>query len=193
MIGFEGKVVSSAVEPLLPAGLSLRFIDNPYWEKQNGISVLAGASFLANPFILTMSDHLFDQAIIDRLIADSAPEQLNLAVDRKLDSIFDRDDAMKVQTRGKQIVTLGKDLLEYDAIDTGVFVCPPEMFAHLERARAEADGDCSLADGVRSMAMEGRARAVDIGDAWWQDVDTAEMHANAERHLRARAALADHV
>ena len=191
VIGFEGEAVSQAVEQLVLPGLSLRFIENPYWQKQNGISVLAAAPFLANPFVLTMSDHLFDQAIIDRLIAHSAPDQLNLAVDRKLDSIFDRDDAMKVQTSGEQIVALGKHLREFDAIDTGIFVCPPEIFVHLERASARADGDCSLADGVRSMAAEGRARVVDIGDAWWQDVDTAEMHAEAERHLRARSALAD--
>ena len=193
VIGFEGEAVSRAVQRLVPAGISLRFIENPHWQKQNGISVLAAASSLANPFVLTMSDHLFDQAIIDRLIADSAPDQLNLAVDRKLDSIFDRDDAMKVQTKGEHIVTLGKDLREYDAIDTGIFVCPSEIFAHLQRASVKADGDCSLADGVRSMAAEGRARVVDIGDAWWQDVDNAEMHADAERHLRARSALADHI
>jgi hypothetical protein len=36
------------------------------------------------------------------------------------------------------------------------------------------------------MASEGKARAVDIGNAWWQDIDTPEMLAQAEKHLRAR-------
>ena len=49
---------------------------------------------------------------------------LNIAVDRKLDSIFDLEDAMKVQTCGDRITNIGKNLSHYDAIDTGLFVCP---------------------------------------------------------------------
>ena len=100
---------------------------------------------------------------------------------------------MKVQTRGEEIVTLGKELREYDAIDTGLFVCDVVLFEHLERARAAGGGDCSLADGVRSLAAEGMARAIDVGDAWWQDVDTPEMLAVAEEHLRARAESAESI
>ena len=55
-----------------------------------------------------MSDHLFDDAIVDLLIDSSNPDMLNIAVDRKLDSIFDLHDAMKVQTRGNRVVSIGK-------------------------------------------------------------------------------------
>jgi NDP-sugar pyrophosphorylase family protein len=36
------------------------------------------------------------------------------------------------------------------------------------------------------MAAEGNALAVDIGEAWWQDIDTPEMLARAEREIRRR-------
>ena len=92
---------------------------------------------------------------------------------------------MKVETRADQIVAIGKKLTTYDAIDTGLFVCPQEIFEYLKRAKR--NGDCSLADGVRLMAAAGKARAIDIGSAWWQDVDTPQMLQHATGVLQARA------
>ena len=90
---------------------------------------------------------------------------------------------MKVQTRGDRVVAIGKNLRDYDAIDTGLFICPLEIFAYLERAKK--DGDCSVADGVRLVAEERKVRAIDIGSAWWQDVDTPDMLRRAEEVMRA--------
>ena len=182
--GYQSGRMIAAVRQLIPSELESCFIENSEWQKQNGISVLAAASYITSPFLLTMSDHLFDQSIVGLLLRNAVLDELNLAIDRKVDSIFDRDDAMKVQTQGDRIFEIGKDLATYDAIDTGFFVCPLNIFNHLERVKR--DGDCSLADGVRSMASEGNALAIDIGNAWWQDIDTPEMLAQAEKHLRAR-------
>jgi len=184
IVGYQSDRLVTAVEQLVPPTLEACFVENPDWQKQNGVSVLAAANHMAEPFLLTMSDHLFDNSILDLLLCDAVLDELNLAIDRKLNSIFDIDDAMKVQTRGKRISKIAKHLTNYDAIDTGLFICPLEIFDHLERAKH--DGDCSLADGVGSMAAKGRARAIDIGEAWWQDVDTREMLVQAEKHLRAR-------
>jgi 1L-myo-inositol 1-phosphate cytidylyltransferase len=184
VVGFEHESLIAQMQSLVSSNVDVRFIENRDWQKQNGISVLAAANHVSRPFLLTMSDHLFDQVMVDLLVHHAVLNQLNLAIDRKLDSIFDLDDAMKVQTRGDRIVAIGKDLQHYDAIDTGLFVCPPTFFNYLERAKH--GGDCSLADGVRLMATDGRASAIDIGEGWWQDVDTPEMLANAEQQLRSR-------
>jgi len=184
VVGYESERVIAQAKQLIPPHISASFIVNRDWQKQNGVSLLAAANQVTAPFLLTMSDHLFDESIVNLLLRNAVLDQLNLAIDRKVDSIFDSDDAMKVQTRGDRILEIGKDLVNYDAIDTGFFVCPLNIFKHLERVKRNAD--CSLADGVRSMASEGKARAVDIGNAWWQDIDTPEMLAQAEKHLRAR-------
>jgi len=131
-----------------------------------------------------MADHLFENSILDRVMEQGNTSELNLAVDRKINAIFDLDDAMKVQTDGDRVVAIGKNLATYDAIDTGIFLCPNEIFEYLRRALR--DGDCSLADGVRLMAEERKVRAIDIGDAWWQDVDTFEMRGRAEEILAQR-------
>jgi 1L-myo-inositol 1-phosphate cytidylyltransferase len=185
VIGFESESIMEQTRPFIPRQLNVRFIRNAEWDKQNGISVLASAGHVASPFLLTMSDHLFDQSVVDLLLCNAKGDHLNLAVDRKLDTVFDLDDATKVQTQGDRIVAIGKALQHYDAIDTGVFVCPRDIFDYLERAKR--GGDCSLSDGVRLMAVDDKARAVDIGQGWWQDVDTPEMLAEADRHLRESA------
>jgi choline kinase len=184
IVGYQSARMIEEVKQLIPFTIEPCFIENRDWQKQNGGSLLTAANQVTSPFLLTMSDHLFDRSIVDLLVRDAVLDQLNVAIDRKLDSIFDVDDAMKVQTRGDRILQIGKDLTRYDAIDTGLFVCPLEIFDYLERVKR--DGDCSLADGVRSMASEGKARAVDIGDAWWQDIDTPAMLVCAETQLRSR-------
>jgi 1L-myo-inositol 1-phosphate cytidylyltransferase len=182
--GFNGDALLAGLKPLIPAGMKLHPIHNREWQKQNGISVLAAKSHVRRPFLLTMGDHLFGPLIVDIAIRDAKFSLLNVAVDRKLDAVLDLSDAMKIKTNQDRVVAIGKDLKDYDAIDTGLFVCPIEIFEYLERAKSGSSGrDCSLADGVRAMAEDGKVRVIDIGDGWWQDIDTADMLAAAERVL----------
>ncbi len=191
VVGYESERVIAQLKQLFPCGLNAFFIENPDWQKQNGVSVLAAANRITSPFLLTMSDHLFDNTIVDRLIESADPDLLNVAVDRKLHSIFDLDDAMKIRTRGNRVTDIGKHLPEFDAIDTGLFVCSLEIFDYLQRAKSDIGGrDCSLADGVRLMAADDKVLAIDIGTAWWQDVDTPQMLHHAEKEMAKRTAHA---
>lgn len=178
VVGPNGDELAAAVAPLLPAHMEFKPIPNPNWQKQNGVSLLMAAGKVKAPFFLAMGDHLFQPSILDQLLGQADDTRLNLAIDKKVASIFDLDDAMKVRNEGNRIVAIGKTLENYNAIDTGIFICPEAIFEYLRRVLKE--GDCSLADGVQLMAEEGNALAVDIGEAWWQDVDTPEMLARAE-------------
>ena len=187
VVGYENERMIAQVRPLIPSSVNVSFIENRYWQKQNGISLLAAAGHVRAPFLLTMSDHLFDEAMVGRLLDNFDPGLLNIAVDRNLDSIFDLHDAMKIQTRGNKVTSIGKDLQDYDAIDTGLFVCPLEIFDYLERAKSDnSQNDCSLADAVRLMAGYDKVRAIDIGQSWWQDVDTPRMLQHAEEEMTRR-------
>lgn len=182
--GFNSEALLEGLKPLLPASMNLHAIHNPDWQKQNGLSVLAARPHLRSPFLLMMGDHLFGPAIVEHTIRNADLSLLNVAIDRKLDAIFDLDDAMKIKTSGDRVSAIAKDLADYDAIDTGLFVCPVEVFSYLEQAKSRQGGsDCSLADGVRAMAANSKVRAIDIGDAWWQDIDTPEMLGAAEEIL----------
>jgi 1L-myo-inositol 1-phosphate cytidylyltransferase len=186
VVGYERERMIAQVKQLVPPGVMASFIENRDWHKQNGISLFAAANRVAEPFLLTMSDHLFDNAIVDLLMDSSDVDLLNVAVDRKRDSIFDLEDAMKVRMDGKTLTAIGKNLPNYDAIDTGLFICPLEMFDYLERAKSVgSQSDCSLADGIRLMASDKKVRVIDIGKSWWQDVDTPEMLQHAEKQMAA--------
>lgn len=185
VVGAQGDEVICGVSDCLPATMSLNRIENLDWRFQNGVSVRCARGAVDRPFFLTMGDHLFDPVILQRLIERLGLAPLILAVDRNLRRVFDLADATKVRTQGDAIVTISKTLTQFDAIDTGVFLCTPEIFNYLH-------GDCSLSDGVQLMADAQKAAAVDIGAAWWQDVDTPEMLQRAEttlpESLRATAA-----
>jgi choline kinase len=184
VIGYESALLVPGLRKLIPAGMQLWLIENRQWQKQNGLSVLAAAKHVTGPFLLTMADHMFADSIVDLVLGAAEPDRLNIAIDRKLDSICDIDDAMKVETSGEHVVGIGKDLAKYDAIDTGLFVCSPEIFDYLERAKK--DNDCSLADGVRLMAAANKVRWIDIGDAWWHDVNTPLTLEHAENQFPTR-------
>jgi len=182
VVGYESERVIARAKHLIPPHITASFILNRDWQKQNGISLLAAAGHVSAPFLLTMGDHVFDDALIDCLLDNFEPGLLNVAIDRKLESIVDLDDAMKVQIRGNTVTGIGKNLRRYDAIDTGLFICTSDVFAYLEQAKSNNGGsDCSLANGVELMAVDGKVRGIDIGSARWHDIDTPRVQEHAEQ------------
>lgn len=188
VVGYESERVIAQAKQLIPPHITASFVVNRDWQKQNGISLLAAADYVSAPFLLTMGDHVFDDSIIDCLLENFEPGLLNIAIDRKLHSIVDLEDAMKVQTRGNKVDRIGKNLRSYDAIDTGLFICPTEIFAYLEQAKYNNAGrDCSLANGIELMAADGKVRGIDIGSARWHDIDTPRVLQHAEHDSSWRA------
>jgi choline kinase len=153
------------------------------WDLPNGHSVLAGAARIAGDYLLTMSDHLFDSAIVARLIA-APPAPLTLAVDRDLDGpLLDMDDATKVRVgEGGAIAAIGKALEDFDAIDTGVFHATPALAEAISAAVAEGKAG-SLSDGVQRLAARGDAMTLDVTGLAWLDVDDPVALARAETML----------
>jgi choline kinase len=161
--------------------ISVRFVENRDYQKQNGISALKAKDAIDGNFLLLMADHIFE-AQTARLLMDQplASEEVILAVDSRINRVFDLDDATKVRRDGTHIVDIGKEIPVYDALDTGMFLCTPALFDTLESA--VTNGDCSLSDAMRRLAAQRRFRALEIGDADWQDIDTPQALAHAE-HL----------
>ena len=165
---------------------------NPGWERGNGSSLLAAAGAVDGPFILTMSDHLFDPAIAALLRADRMDgADLLLAVDEHLHNpLVDIDDVTKVLVEDGRIVEIGKTISNWNAFDTGVFRMTPVVFDVLSDA-ARGQGELGISDAVRKLAARGRAHVRAIGERFWIDVDNEAMLDLAENALAGvRAASA---
>ena len=180
VLGYRGNLIRSWFEQRHLDGIEVTWVENPdYKTKHNGISVLKARDVIHDPFVLFMTDHIFESETVAALTRQPIKEdETILAVDRKLECIFDMDDATKVRCMGNYIIDIGKQIIPYDAIDTGMFLCQPALFDWLESAAI--DGNCSLSDGMRLMAQQRKLRAFDIGDAMWQDVDTPDALAFAD-------------
>ena len=170
--------------------ISITPVENRSWQEGNGTSVLACSPYLSFRFLLLMCDHLFDPRVIPHLIAEGSDESAcYLLVDPHTDQVFDKEDATRVQVDDGRITAIGKGLDHYNGIDTGIFLCRPFLFDALKEAQAGGDG--SLSGGIRRLAKQGRMRAVDFGEGFWLDIDTAKDLKQGRKLLLERVVKAD--
>lgn len=166
-------------------GDSVRFVRNDRYDLGNGVSLLCGARECRGDFVLLMSDHLFQPRNLSGLLAAGRRDNgAVLAIDRKIASCFDLDDATKVVADGERILEIGKQLSSYNAIDTGMFLISAEVVPLLDEVM-ERCGDASISDAMTQFIGQGRMGGYDVGDGRWHDVDTPEMYREAERLVAA--------
>jgi choline kinase len=187
VLGYQAEQVRRLVIREKPGDLDVRFSINDRWREENGLSVLAASrAFPDGRFALLMGDHLFESEMLQAmLVARAAEDESLLAVDRRPVPRDVSEEATRVRLDPDGRVTaIGKLLEPYDALDTGLFVCAPPLFAALEESCA--DGDTTLSGGIRRLAARGLVRGVDIGDRVWCDIDTVADLESAEGLLRAQ-------
>ena len=188
VLGYQADRVRALVQRGAPSGLAVSFAFNRDWELENGVSALAARPFAsAGRFALLMGDHVFEPPVLRRMLhlAAGADDSL-LAVDARPATPEQAAEATKVRREGSRIVAIGKDLTDFDALDTGLFVCSPLLFDALERARAH--GDTTLSGGIRELSARGLMRGADVRGATWYDIDTLADLATAETLLASEPA-----
>jgi 1L-myo-inositol 1-phosphate cytidylyltransferase / CDP-L-myo-inositol myo-inositolphosphotransferase len=182
--GYKGEQVSNFCQSLAKRlSIEITLIQNNDWQKENGFSVLKARDILNEPFLLLMADHLFDPAIIRSLQEQtlSAGEVL-LAVDtNKNNPLIDIDDVTKVHIKDGDILNIGKTIDDFNAFDTGIFLCTPAVFDALERAY-EIHNDTTLSAAIRVLAEKNKAKSIQT-QGFWIDVDDENAHQKAEKTM----------
>ncbi|MFQ5708829.1 MAG: CDP-alcohol phosphatidyltransferase family protein [bacterium] len=183
VVGFQANEIMSRIGHGEKYGTFIDYIYNPNWEKGNGVSLLAARDHLRQPFILFMTDHLFEKAIIKKLMKVKLEEdECVLCIDRNLKgSHFSLDDATKVWIEDGYVQTIGKTIRRYNALDTGIFLCTPIIFEALEHS--VANGDYGLSGGNQILSNMGKLKTLDITGHVWVDVDDEVAYQKAKRTL----------
>lgn len=146
---------------------------NKRWQGENGISVYTTKDLIDDNFILLMGDHIFDPKTLAHLRKVKLnSDEVILATDRKREAFPHIEEATKVKVENRKIVAIDKELEDYNALDTGMFLCSPSLFSVLEKTIP--DKKFYLTDAMKILAKEGRLRSYDIKDGWWADIDTKE-------------------
>jgi 1L-myo-inositol 1-phosphate cytidylyltransferase len=166
-------------------GIRITHVVNENWDRANGVSVLKAKHYLDAPFVLTMCDHLVDPEILRGLMSFAFEQDtVTLAVDFNTDSpLNDIEDVTRVKCSAGRIEHVGKVIRDFNAIDTGVFLCTPVIFDALEASQAA--GDDSISGAMNVLARWNRARAFDIQHRVWVDVDDPAAFRKAEELLEA--------
>jgi CDP-L-myo-inositol myo-inositolphosphotransferase len=183
--GFLAPEMEAFLTAHAPQDVTVRCLYNELWERPNGWSVYRAKDEFQDddPFFLMMSDHVTEPSLLRVLTARPLPpHSCRLAVDFNPSRVPDLDEATKVWVDEKGLVrSIGKQILDFNGVDTGFFLCSREIFSALEESLAK--GRETLSDGIQKLADKGLMESADIGSVFWQDVDNQEDLRRAEAYL----------
>jgi CDP-L-myo-inositol myo-inositolphosphotransferase len=152
---------------------------NPMPERENGYSLLQAEGLVEGQFLVAMADHLVDPAIYR---AAARHRGLGLCVDFTPPPYLVAE-ATKVLVKEGKIIRIGKDLEEWNGLDTGVFSLTPLAFRALHRL--EAQRELTLSEMVSELVRTGEPFAsIDVSGTSWIDIDTPEDLKRAQALIR---------
>lgn len=157
-------------------GVELEYVHNPAYMGGTAVSVnCASEKSRGNPVVLCMGDHMIEAEMVRRLISNPTMSS-TLCVDYRPAAHHEIDEATKVSVSENGCIrSIGKQLQNWDALDTGVFLLTDEFFRATDRLVASDGADTEISDVVRYLVSRGyRFGTCDVSGCLWMDVDTPE-------------------
>jgi len=177
-VGYLGRMIQEELGTGEKYGVSIEYVNNPEWKGGNATSVLVAEKHLGEEFLLVMGDHLPESKMVEELLKH--PNDLTLCVDSNPQNV-NLQEATKVYVEGGRLTNIGKGLKQYNAVDTGLFLCREKIFPSLKRSIEE--GHEEWTEYVRRFAGENRVETVDMPASTWIDIDTDDDLERAEAVL----------
>jgi len=172
VVGYLGDQVKEALGNGSNFGVRLEYIFNPDYLSGNAISLdKAGDWAQGEPVALCMGDHLIEKTLVKRLLARATLSE-TLAVDYKPAAHHKLEEATKVSVDGDgYIFDIGKELVSWDGLDTGVFLLTGNFFLGLDELIKH--GEIEISNVIHCLIRRGQRFATcDVSGCFWLDVDT---------------------
>jgi choline kinase len=176
VVGYLGDDVLEALSNGSAFDVRLQYIYNSDYLGGNAISVYKAREWAqGEPVVLCMGDHLIDGEIVKRLL-DRPVFNDTLCIDFTPDRHHEIAEATKVIVDSAGCIkNIGKDLVYWDALDTGVFLLTEHFFQALQELVQHRGTDITISDVIRLLIGQGHPfDTCDVSGCFWADVDTKE-------------------
>ena len=184
VVGYKAEKIREYLGNGEKYGLKIEYVYNPEFDDGNGISLYYARQLLDEnePFLVLMADHLVDSEIVKRALQSIENKPL-LCIDYSPKYSPQLKDATRVliNTEG-YIQDIGKELTEWNGVDTGVFILDKRIFEAIEKVKGKTRA--SLSKCIKRMISDGvKLWACDVSGLFWLDIDLPEDLEFAEKTL----------
>lgn len=180
--GYQAQRVRQALDSY-HVGIPITVVHNANWHLDSAHSVLAAAGWIDRQVVLVPSDHLYPPSLVRRIIHCPAPaDAIVLAVDRRMDEVFDEEECLKVRLEGDRVTDVAMSLEDPDGVCSGIVRVSPHLVEIL--GRLLEDIDITVIDSLRAMARRGRLRALEVENARWISISSPQARRYADLLLK---------
>jgi len=176
VVGYLGDSVIEVLGNGDDFGVRLQYVYNTNYLGGNAISVYKAREWVQeDPAVLCMGDHVIDRDIVKHLL-DRRVFNETLCVDYTPACHCELAEATKVTVDSTGCIKdIGKNLVYWDAIDTGVFLLTENFFRALNELVQYHGTDVEISDVIRFLVSQGHHFDIcDVSGCFWADIDTKE-------------------
>ncbi len=176
VVGYLADKVTQALGDGSSFGVRLQYIFNPDYLGGNAISVYKAKDWAqGDPIVLCMGDHLIEPKLAKHLVNRLTLTE-TLCIDYTPAKHLQLAEATKVAVDSAGYISdIGKDLVYWNALDSGVFLLTENFFQALDELIPRLGIDIEISDVIRFMVSRGhRFNTCSVSGHYWADVDTPE-------------------
>lgn len=176
VIGHLGEKVKRFFHENPIPGVNLHYVHNMDHHGGNAISVKIGGEWAAGePFVLCMGDHIIHRDFVSHFLGKAICQE-TLGIDFNPGDHCIIEEATKVKVNSKGIISsIGKGLIQWDAIDTGVFLLTESFVSAVMELSNHQGKHIGISEVICFMLKRGQDfLTVNTSGLFWADIDTKE-------------------
>lgn len=176
VVGYLGDKVVEALGDGSHFGVRLQYFFNSDYLGGNAVSVHKARDWAqGEPVVLCMGDHLIEGEMVRRLL-DRQTLNEALCIDYAPSQHHQLAEATKVTVDETGCIKdIGKDIVFWDALDTGIFIVTESFFQAVQELVHHISIDIEITDVIRFLIGQGhRFNTCNVSGCFWVDVDTEE-------------------